>query len=109
MTDAELTLRAALAAGAKPYDWDTCGDGLFIRDGVPVWLAGGDHDADFDPLNNDAEAFRLMVRLSIDVFPNQITVIAISNGRYTEDCNGRHDRAAATRRAIVRAAAGMGQ
>lgn len=103
-TDRELLELAAKAAGAQPYDWDTSGDGLFIRDGKPVILAGGDHDGDWNPLTDDGDAFRLLIALQ-----RNGRVICLSVGRDRSACEFNYvcgdDVANNTRRAIVIAAA----
>lgn len=94
MTDRELILAAAKAAGKLPERWRGCAEYI---DGL---LEG------WHPLDDDGEAFRLAVKMEMDVF--------VRGGRWTEAVrpmcpavkephNG--DPCAATRRAIVRAAA----
>lgn len=90
MTDIELLKAAAKAAGLP---WDQ-----WVEDGDDSW----------NPLADDGDALRLAVRLEMDVF--------VRAGRWSEAvcpmgpaCKEPHgtDPTAATRRAIVRAAAAM--
>jgi len=99
MTDRELLELAAKAAGVE---WDVLYDGPWIP-GIGKW----------NPLTNDGDALRLAVKLclSMDLFSNEILV------GYTPNCNDcdqvveeiDSDPYAATRRAIVRAAAEIGK
>lgn len=64
----------------------------------------------WNPLEDDGDAFRLMVALSIDVHVHQVSVCAgnirdEARAMIREVCEDVNGRAAATRRAIVRAAA----
>lgn len=106
--DLELITRAAIAAGAKPYDWDTSGDGLFLCEGGPKWLARGDPDGIFDPLDDSRDTFWLMTKLGINVEFDGAKVrtavcLAATFARFSVDAGD--DIEAATRRAIVTAAA----
>lgn len=118
MTDPELLLLAAKAAGAQYFDWDTSRDGLFIRDGKPIILANGDHDCDWNPLADDGQALRLAVQLGLSVIqqhtfkgPEPVSAAAgfgADDFRLTSTpYNG--NPLAATRRAIVLAAAEIGK
>lgn len=106
MDDRQLMEAAARAAGLDVV-WNA-GAGMFVILGnVPGWPQR------FDPLGNDGVAFRLMVKLGIQpvrlahiVVPKTMT--AGNLWQFTErfaDHGG--DDLKATRRAIVRAAAGM--
>lgn len=100
MTDRELLEAAAKAAGIKLIDRAMRADGYIIN-GAKYW----------NPLADDGDAFRLMVKLQIQVTP----------GTYNKDefwaCGPfqvkrefysyQQDENAATRRAIVLAAAAM--
>jgi hypothetical protein len=90
MTDRELLELAAKAAGIEGYCWN--------------------------PLYNDGDALRLAVKLNIRVEPNVIdcygdttssTFVDFIGGEFTAPHN--NDPYAATRRAIVLAAAEMGR
>lgn len=105
MIDRELLAAAARAAGVAGVWWDdTC-------DGWP------DPSTHWNPLTDDGDTLRLAVRLGIDVGRrrnlNGLFVVAEAPGPYlfeAEDITGIEDEAvkcAATRRAIVRAAAAM--
>jgi hypothetical protein len=114
MTDRELLEAAAKAAGIKHrpdwYDW---------RHGIAmVHESGRDCMGHWNPLTDDADAFRLAVKLNLRLTLNETyAAVGIDNPDHCEyepssdeykwlaeeSANG--DRAAATRRAIVRAAA----
>ena len=108
MTDRELLKLAAKAAGIE-----VCGSDL---DNLLIDCNGDD----WNPLTNDGDALRLVVRLHISIDHNkpacqQRYVVAERCGcemMYepvcaVEDVDDETDRDAATRRAIVRAAAEM--
>jgi len=103
MTDRELLELAAKAAGIEHgADRFDSGISLTLPDGrhksIPKW----------NPLTDDGDALRLMVALRMDAIT--------SGGRTTVYCRGLSateyhgaDPCAATRRAIVRAAAEIGR
>lgn len=100
MTDRELLEKAARAAGMKPGSWfDGWND------------EGRETGLHWNPLTDDGDVFRLAVALGIDVTykafgEDEVMVSASDNqfdGWFTEHYGD--DKAAATRRAIVRAAA----
>ena len=95
MTDRELLELAAKAAGYdKPGQWDDKWNCLFDHEG---WT--------FGPLTDDGDALRLAVKLKINVEWESAEVVwADNNGEAVES-----DPYAATRRAIVRAAAEIGK
>jgi hypothetical protein len=107
MTDRELLELAAKAAGMEGCAVD-CDDRLvFLQDGKPSSL-------EWNPLHNDGDALRLAVRLNIGVMSAEYT------GRtcawlYCKSRDGEFfephgtDVYAATRRAITRAAAEIGE
>lgn len=103
MTDRELLEYAAKAAGiAGPYD-----EGVQAIQFAAKATAYGEVRSYWDPLHDDAEAFRLAVKLDLLGDPRfwhersvEYTVAAMSGDR--------QDPYAATRRAIVRAAAQIG-
>lgn len=102
MTDRELLELAAKAAGYKFY-WMT-GDGWLETDS-PL------SDKRWNPLTDDGDALCLAVKLLIDVYPGDGASFARMpyGGR---SCSEPHDIGcpyAATRRAIVRAAAEIGR
>lgn len=106
MTDKELLELAAKAAGIR-LEWD--GDPEMWS---PIYYDGKTFHA-FNPLTDDGDALRLAVKLnlSMDLFDDAIFV------GYTPNCNDcdqvreelNNDPYAATRRAIVRAAAEIGR
>ena len=112
MTDRELLELAAKATGydalATTYGWDEVGGGIL--------LDANDPPETWNPLTDDGDALRLAVKLGIDVVisverparsaacpPKQIGA-----EYYLEEDHGE-DPYAATRRAIVRAAAEIGR
>ncbi len=93
MTDRELLELAAKAAGMN-HLWVVEIDGL-----DPKW----------NPLTDDGDALRLAVKLDIWIHPGEgpevVEVVGLAAVRLAADA----DRNAATRRAIVRAAAAIGE
>jgi len=122
MTDIELLIRAARAIGATDYTGpDDCSPpGIKFLNGTPTNYEGrGEWGYEWIPLKNDDEALRLAMTLNIDVQFNtdddEQTTSAIAPSpenpgsgegwSFTEGwCE---DKASATRRAIVRAAAAL--
>ena len=114
MTDKELLELAAKAAGIDGQyasldefpDWMTChdGEGIYFT-GSQAW----------NPLTDDGDALRLAVKLKLDVFFHPSKVEAhVAGGRIPAIffiAREEYDRDpyAATRRAIVRAAAEIGK
>lgn len=104
MTDKELLELSAKAAG---YCVDTAfDDGPLIYD--------GDGTRDWNPLFDDGDALRLAVKLRINIEPRDHVVAGAPMGKpllvtgemYRDNAG---DEYAATRRAIVRAAAEIGK
>ena len=92
MSDRELLEAAARAAGVE----------LIVIDGALYFKDMGLGN-EFNPLVDDAQAFRLAVKLGmhcVDAFP-------VPSMALIKECDG--DEYAATRRAIVRAAAQLGE
>ena len=101
MTDRELLELAAKAAGIKLHHW-------WEDEFVPVDPNTNDAGVFWNPLTDDGDALRLAVKLSMTVSPYVV--------EYGVDGIGKHiiedtatDPYAATRRAIVRAAAEIGR
>ena len=99
MSDRELLEDAAKAAGIKHMGW------------VPAGLTFA-HCGPWNPLADDGDAFRLMVKLRLQ--PRQgINLVSVLHPDFKRnDENYRdhnNDPLAATRRAIVRAAAEIGR
>ena len=107
MTDKELLELAAKAAGlyaewpAPDYGVDWNGQGL--------WCFGNGEGLLWNPLTDDGDALRLAVklRMHVSIFPDAIG-IGTPGGGYTET-KWVDDANAATRRAITRAAAAIGE
>ena len=104
-SDRELLEMAAKAAGLPMCEeWDCAADG----DGILIGAGNGDLKP-WNPLTDDGDALRLAVKLDISLlgdFPQNIVVVAFDARRIIEKHDG--DQYAATRRAIVRAAAAIG-
>lgn len=111
MTDRELLELAAKAAGMtrlRIFDGvrhaeDMGNDPIPIR--IEAYKPDGSYEFRWNSLTNDADAFRLMVALKMEVEVNNGVVMA-QNGEIMEwpQENGE-DMNSATRRAITRAAA----
>ena len=102
MTDKELL---ELAAKAAKYELAS------TKDGYPLWVNG---NGIWNPLTDDGDALRLAVKLSIDIVFDFDRVMAVygdgySKEEYFYELPTPTDRYAATRRAIVRAAAEIGK
>ena len=115
MTDRELLELAAKAAGVQLL-W-TCG-GQPVN--VPTLFKGMGSDEVWNPLTDDGDALRLAIKCGISVlqFPACIGIGWPQNGLPAsligfdppyEDISSGQDVLAATRRAIVRAAAEIGR
>ena len=103
MTDRELLERAARAAGMAGEYCD-CSD---HENGI---LTPNDIGVVWNPLTDDGDAFRLAVELVIDIRPPRIKNDDGAAKHYTsaeQSYGSDKDRFAATRLAIVRAAAAM--
>lgn len=122
MTDRELLELAAKAAGIDVYEST---DGTMQNRPVWVFAAGGEmgtmpYEELWNPLQYDAQALRLAVKLGLDFYEGDDDGRAAYVGYYERRGNTkpprfmieRHDAHAdpyaATRRAIVRAAATIG-
>lgn len=103
MSDRELLELAAKAAGKARSQWDY------------EWLRGLGHmvcrSDMWSPLTDDGDALRLAVKLSIDIefFGSTVYAGPRKTAKYAVDANCDLDMPAATRRAIVRAAAEIGR
>lgn len=105
MNDKELLKFAAKAINKKNWQCTSFySDARCDSNGVPYW----------NPLTNDSDALRLAVKLHIELYfvapstkPNWTTVASIKDCHLITECFDDHY--AATRRAIVRAAAEIGK
>lgn len=107
-TDKELLERAAGLVG-RSLQWSHDGDLCWLDREMPDSV---NNDAPWNPLENDGDAFRLMIALEIDIdhWSSQIFAAScISEGsrQVCERLDPGVERSAATRRAIVRAAASV--
>ena len=106
MTDRELLENAAKAAGLEFAKWDDELGAIYWPHRSPLTSCHL-----WNPLTDDGDALRLAVKLGICFGPNLDGDMAVafgSDGRnITEEHGG--DSYAATRRAIVRAAAEIGK
>jgi hypothetical protein len=98
MIDKELLELAAKAAGVECKK-------------TPIGFYLLDEDRNWNPLTDDGDALRLAVKLKlrVGVADNGLNAVAFNRdiGFYTERCKG--EPYAATRRAITRAAAAIGE
>ena len=111
MTDRELLELAAKAAGIDA-EWHNDDDADFDAQYEGMFLKGDrspDNNKYWNPMRNDGDALRLAVKCKIDVVQFSLLVRADVAGLpdVRELYNG--DPLAATRRAIVRAAAEIGR
>lgn len=117
MNDRELLELAAKATGIKIYEST---DGTIQNRPVWVFSAGGGmgtmpYEEQWNPLLDDGQALRLAVKLRLDIefdaesqYPHHVLVEQYDLGLgFREDL--LDDPCAATRRAIVRAAAEIGR
>jgi hypothetical protein len=94
MTDRELLESAAEAAGLQEWGWMADTLTHVVNNQFVSW----------EPLTDDGDAFRLAVQLKI-VWVYRSTFVVIEDGTSTIGEPLGYDPCAATRRAIVRAAA----
>lgn len=110
-TDRELLGLAAKAAGAEHNGYRYGEHGREPLYGMPVETEDGTELHNWNPLTDDGDALRLAVKLKIDVDFKYGDVWATEgetvSGTLIERCGDDPD--AATRRAIVRAAAEIGK
>ena len=107
MTDRELLEAAAKATGNYYGEWSERTNAFRIR-------YSGDW-REWNPLTDDGDALRLAVKLKLNVFHAATSAYALESdddGRYEMQVryiDANNDPYAATRRAIVRAAAALGE
>lgn len=107
MSEQQLLELAAAAAGMEGFKYSKA----YTKPMVKQWTdERGRHlkYETWDPLNDDGDALRLAVKLGISIDPDGITYpFATTQSRSGETISEAHndDPCAATRRAIVRAAA----
>lgn len=120
MTDRELLEYAAKAAGVE-LQWESDGtiQNRMDRPTTPYYCQGLSSTIDWNPLNDDGDALRLAVKLNLWVEINDrcawaqqngdsiLVVVSASSMVMHNETN--KDPYAATRRAIVRAAAEIGR
>jgi hypothetical protein len=124
MNDKELTKAAALGVGYALFpEWDCAEKGIFLGQGCD-----GDLQRIWNPLDDDGDALRLAVLMAkygafhIDIYHSQTScrvtpkdttendVYGVCwNNKAPEGCTDEFNQNAATRRAIVRAAAEIGK
>jgi hypothetical protein len=113
MSDQEL-IRLAAKAAEMPGRWHEVDDGWFVPGNINSWASL----IRWDPLVRDIDAFRLMVQLNLFVFHSwthaegvPLANVVVDNAEQTitsGEIKGDNPYAA-TRRAIVRAAAAIGK
>lgn len=104
MTDRELLEAAARAAG---YRFDSTNPFEIAQE-----HKGGTNWIEWNPLTDDGDALRLAIKLKIQITPStynkdEFTAFRAAGGEAHEHWSTMQDEYAATRRAIVRAAAAM--
>ena len=113
MTDRELLEMAAKAASIL-HKWNNFWKGFYIQQPDGSW----DSTSRWCPLIDDGEALRLAVMLELEIYHGDscgVTEVYVGYVKYEFDriryCVEQHDddKYAATRRAIVRAAAEIGK
>lgn len=106
-TDRELLEQAAKAAGIVESKGPMhSGLGILIDKAKPTaWSADC---RVWNPLADDGDALRLAVKLYIEIRPSAMVATAAASGAWEEEPHNG-DPYAATRRAIVRAAAEIGR
>jgi hypothetical protein len=108
MTEREMLKFAAKAAGIELL-WTFGG----IPVNTPTVFKGLSSDETWNPLIDDGDALRLMVKLGLGVSVplgyKRTDVVAFSDSRINVSESHGSDPLAATRRAIVRAAAEIGR
>ena len=105
MTDRELLELAAKAAGINQTGWDDTNPGI-----EPALVAVDENDCAYhwNPLTDDGDAFRLAVKLRIDIAHALDFVVVAGDGTASSLRRENGAGCSATRRAIVRAAAEIG-
>lgn len=104
-TDRELLELAAKAAGIE-YQFDNDGDVIeYFGGGLQLAFDGGK----WNPLTDDGDALRLAVKLEFGIAVFSLYVEVTDGLRIDESEKTDQDPYAATRRAIVRAAAEIGK
>ena len=115
MNDRELLELAAKAAGIEISQWSNCQAGGFIAKGSAYLDSWGDERIPRDfwsPLTDDGDALRLAVKLGLALVVGNIDDrIAVQSDKLPNVITSEitDDPYAATRRAIVRAAAEIGR
>jgi len=107
MDDKELLTLAAKAAGIELRIYD----GMDVEPGTNLVVVDAKTGFKWNPLTDDGDALRLAVKLKIDIsFEgfDEDSVLAAHTTEWKQEAYG-DDPYAATRRAIVRAAAAIGQ
>jgi hypothetical protein len=104
MEDRQLTELAAKAINL-PVRWDDLHE-RFLESRI-VQANGGIFERDWIPLDDDGDALRLAIALNLPIIPHTHGAGWVDVGYIKELCGA--DPLAATRRAIVRAAARIGE
>jgi len=103
--DKELLTLAAKAAGKELCIYD----GMDVEPGTDLVVVDAKTGFKWNPLSDDGDALRLAVKLKLSIrfWSNDDVVVGYDDDIY--ECMSGEDKLAATRRAIVRAAAEIGR
>lgn len=105
MTDRELLEAAARAAGHKIR-----AGGQVVQIGHDKYFIGRTEGKGWDPFQSNADAFRLMVDCEVEArFCDDVVTCRVYGKNIEVTERAGTNKHAATRRAIVRAAAAMGE
>lgn len=107
MTDRELLEKAAKAAGVHANQWADPGELLEDKGGWVQFIGYG-RVSIWNPLTDDGDALRLAVKLRLSIDVDFQATHAYADGKGAV-CQHNDDPHAATRRAIVRTAAAIGE
>lgn len=114
MTDRELLELAAKAAGIMNLQWESDGtiQNRMNRPTIPYECHGLSSTVDWNPLIDDGDALRLVVKLglAIHVWGDEVVILNCANNFESKIVESiTDDGQASTRRAIVRVAAEIGK
>lgn len=114
MSDRELLELAAKAVGLSNFEYVEDGEGCYFDCGYDGPMTGLSIKYEYriwNPLDDDGDSLRLAVKLGLNVIYHETVRIVDCNGQFEslDSTLYNTDPYAATRRAIVRAAAEVGR